>query len=157
MPAVYAAGSLSLAVLEVLVHVDTDLISNDFVAFAVDIANDLPSKSIILDELPENWRDEYPPEYCRQLGDRWLRAGTAAILWVPSAIIPNETNAILNPRHEDFRELAIYPAESFQFDHRLWRPVPLRHPGRRQAVARQVSRQRSGEVSISDKRSPGMT
>ena len=122
MPAMYAAGSLSLAVLEVLVHVDTDLLSNDFVAFAVDIPEELPSESIILDELPKNWRDEYPPEYCCQLGNQWLQAGTTAILWVPSAIVPNETIALLNPRHQDFGQLVIHPAESFQFDHR-----PRRH------------------------------
>ena len=121
LSAVYVAGSLSLAALEVLVHVDTDLVPNDFVAFAVDIPEELPSESISLSELPENWRDEYPSEHCRRQGDEWLLTGSTAVLWVPSAIIPNETNAILNPRHQDFGQLGIHPADSFQFDHRLWR------------------------------------
>ena len=66
-PAVYTAATQSLAALEVLVHVDTDLVPNDFVVFAVDIPNALGIEQITLADLPPGWRDEYPPLTCQTL------------------------------------------------------------------------------------------
>lgn len=117
----YAAATLSLAALEILVHVDTDLISNDFVAFAVDVSDGVAIERISPSELPSNWREEYPPLGCQALGGDWLDQLRSAVLAVPSAVIPDETNYILNPEHADFANLLVHPPEIFTFDQRLWR------------------------------------
>lgn len=119
-PAVYTAATQSLAALEILVHVDTDLAPNDFVVFAVDI----PGKRFVEyndpNVLADDWRDRQPPLACQALGSAWLKENKTPVLAVPSAIIPEETNYILNPRHPKFSKLIISPLKPFLFDQRLW-------------------------------------
>lgn len=119
--AVYAAATQSLAALEILVHVDTDLVANDYVAFAVDIPDGIAVERIGSADLPPNWREAYPPLACQAVGGAWLERGRSAVLAVPSAIIPFETNYILNPNHPDFAALRVQPPTAFTFDQRLWR------------------------------------
>ena len=119
--AIYTAATQSLAALEILVHVDTDLAPNDFVAFAVEIPDVIVIDKISSTDLPANWREEYPPACCQLLGGNWLNHGKAAVLSVPSAVIPDENNFILNPLHPDFEKLNIQQAVAFSFDRRLWR------------------------------------
>lgn len=118
--AVYTASSLSLAALEILVHADSDLLGNEFLAFAVDIPEDLAVERLELSGLPASWREEYPPLACRGLGGAWLERGGSAVLAVPSAVVPVETNYLLNPDHADFARLRIQAPTVFQFDARLW-------------------------------------
>jgi RES domain-containing protein len=53
-------------------------------------------------------------------GSEWLRSGRAAVLEVPSVLVPGETNLLLNPAHVDFKRLRIARARAFSFDPRLW-------------------------------------
>lgn len=119
--AVYTASSLSLAALEILVHADSDLLGNEYLAFAVDIPEDVAVECLEVSGLPASWREEYPPLACRDLGGAWLARGEAAVLAVPSAVIPVETNYLLNPAHADFARLRIQAPTVFRFDARLWR------------------------------------
>lgn len=121
-PAVYTAATLSLAALEMLAHVDTDLLPDGFSAFALDI----PDEDIRIDrlssaDLPPDWRYAYPPASCQAIGSKWLGQGGSAVLAVPSAIIPEENNYILNPRQPDFARIKSLPPITFTFDSRLWR------------------------------------
>ncbi len=119
---VYTAATLSLAALEILVHVDTDLLPNNFIAFAVDIPDEsIAIESITCNELAANWREIYPPITCQAIGERWLAHGKSAVLAVPSAVIVEENNFLLNPAHPDFSTLTIHTPSAFQFDARLWR------------------------------------
>jgi len=118
--AIYTAATQSLAALEILIHVDTDLVPNGYVAFAVDIPGEVVER-LTLADLPSDWRESYPPVACQALGGIWLEQGRSAVLAVPSAIIPSETNYILNPKHADFAGLHMQPPQHFSFDQRLWR------------------------------------
>ncbi|MSQ72062.1 MAG: RES domain-containing protein [Betaproteobacteria bacterium] len=117
--AVYLSSTLSLAALEIFVHLGDDAARLDFVYFEVGIPASLPVTT--LTRRPKGWRDEPPTNASMCLGDRWLRAGTAALLQVPSAIVPSESNLILNPRHPDSARLRIAAARVFQFDPRMWK------------------------------------
>lgn len=119
--AVYAASTQSLAALEILAHVDTDLVPNDFIAFAVDIPDEIATECVALADLAPNWREAYPPLSCQTLGSTWIEQCRSAVLAVPSAIIPTETNYIFNPEHPDFVSLLVHPPTAFTFDQRLWR------------------------------------
>ena len=57
--------------------------------------------------------------YCQSLGDEWIRKGETAVLQVPSVIIPEEYNFLLNPQHPQFYKLSIVQIEDFNFDDRL--------------------------------------
>ena len=73
-----------------------------------------------LQELPPNWRSEPPPPETQRLGTEWAKRDTAAVLRVPSVIIPSEDNFLANPQHPDFGKLLIDPPQPFTFDSRLW-------------------------------------
>ena len=117
--AVYLSSALSLAAMEIFVHLGDDAARLEYVYFNVEIP---ASVSILsLTRKPKGWRNEPPTEASMRVGDRWLKDGNSALLEVPSAIIPSETNLILNPLHPDTSKLKIGVARVFQFDPRMWK------------------------------------
>ena len=116
----YTAAHLSLAVLEVLVHVsaETDLPA-DLVAISADLPDDLAIEHVRMEELPPDWRRTPAPPMLAERGTAWLTATRTAVLAVPSAVIPGETNYILNPAHPDFCRVIAQRAERFDLDPRL--------------------------------------
>jgi len=62
------------------------------------------------------------------IGERWLRPSTSVVLSMPSAVMPNERNFVLNPAHPDFGELTIHSSEPFSFDPRMWKTSGERLP-----------------------------
>ncbi len=118
---VYTAESLSLSALELLVHSDADLLPSNFVAFEVTIPDTLPIERIELTALPDRWREIPAPLELAALGAAWLSAQKTAVLAVPSAVVPQEGNVLLNPAHPDFAQLSISPPQPFSFDPRLWK------------------------------------
>ncbi len=73
--------------------------------------------------LPSDWRAEPVPESTQKIGDAWIAAAKTAILAVPSALYPEETNYVLNPAHPDFPKIEISTAEPFAFDPRMARLI----------------------------------
>lgn len=115
---VYLAATQSLAALEILVHVDRELLAQAYVTFAVDIPSEV-IETLAFDKLPAHWQGAYPPTTCQQIGQHWLDQQRTAALAVPSAIIPEEINYLLNPQHHDYRQIQIHPSMPFHFDARL--------------------------------------
>lgn len=116
-PVVYAASSRSLAVLENLVHLDfpvAHLLALFRVEFPGGMITTLPPKS-----LPADWRVDPPAGSTQILGDQWLDDARACVLAVPSAVIPEEVNYVLNPAHPDFAKIKISKPELFTLDPRL--------------------------------------
>lgn len=70
-------------------------------------------------KLPKDWRHEPPPPSIQRLGDAWIMAGASVILGVPSVIVPNELNYLINPKHPDFSKITIERPTDFKFDPRL--------------------------------------
>jgi RES domain-containing protein len=124
--AVYAAENRALAVLEALVHTTPRRIPPDLVLLTITIPEDAAQASWAEEDLPSVWR-EVGADAARDRGTGWLGARTAALLWVPSAVLPAERNAILNPAHPDHPRARITGQESFAFDARL---LALRGPSR---------------------------
>ena len=114
---VYASQYKSLAALEQLVHL-SPRIERRFKAFSFHFPDSVID-TISRRDLPKDWREEPPPPSTQQLGDAWLHRASSAILAVPSIIIPEELNYLLNPAHPDFKKIAIGKAEEFTFDPRL--------------------------------------
>lgn len=119
--AVYTSGSRALCLLETLVHLD--------------LAEPLPDFSLVSVEVAEQDIEIAPPSLVDDLadvaitrphGDHWLRRCRSLALAVPSVIVPQETNFILNPAHPLFLNLRPGPPQPFSFDNRLFlapRPV----------------------------------
>ena len=121
LPVVYTSSSLSLATLEVLVHLeDPELLANLFSWIPLEIPDDLVEW---LDPatLPPAWLNDEPGPASRSAGDGWLKSRGCAALAVPSVVTPGEWNFLLNPAHPDFPKFLPGPASSFRPDPRLIR------------------------------------
>lgn len=117
----FTSATLSLAALERFVNTDPDLEPDELVAIAVDIEANIAIETVALADLPPDWRTYPAPPGLVEIGERWFRGSTSAILSVPSAVIPSERNFILNPLHVDFGRLTVQPAKVFSFDPRMWK------------------------------------
>ena len=121
IPAVFASATLSLAALERFVHTDSDIEGIDLAAIGMDIDASVGIDHMGVDDLPRDWR-VYPAPYAlTAVGDRWLRAGRAAVLSIPSVVIPHERNFIINPLHRSVARLVPQVVERFSFDPRMWK------------------------------------
>jgi RES domain-containing protein len=118
---VYTSLTLSLAALEMLVHVDGDTAPADLVAVSAHLPAGLAVEHLAPTALPAGWRAFPAPEACRDLGSAWAAAGSAPALAVPSVVVPREWNLLLNPRHPDLARIEIGTPEPFSFDPRLWK------------------------------------
>ncbi len=120
-PVVYLGGTLSLAALETFVHLAPEDARLTLVAIEVVVPDKLRIEKLGADELPDNWRAEPPPHTAQALGLDWVKRNEAALLRVPSVIVPRESNYLLNPRHPAFAKLKILPPVPFGFDNRMWK------------------------------------
>jgi len=114
---VYTSATRSLAALETLVHLNPPVMFN-YRIIRIEF-DEAWVERLPLAALPSDWRTEPPPLSTRQLGDAWARSSRTAILAVPSVIIPEETNYVLNPAHPDFKKITICKPAPFTFDPRL--------------------------------------
>lgn len=115
--AVYTSGTLSLAALETLVHLNPP-IALPYLVYPVEFDAKLVHRPDPA-SLPSGWRSSPVPAVIQRVGDQWLEKMISVVLAVPSAIIPQETNYILNPAHRDFRKIRIMKPDRFVFDSRL--------------------------------------
>lgn len=116
---IYLAGSESLAILEVLVHLESAHQINHYALFSVDI----DEKEMMLLEtqnLPKNWQEDPAPSETADLGDEWLLSRSSLALCVPSSIVTREKNYLVNVNHPNFSQLLASIVElEFTMDSRL--------------------------------------
>jgi len=121
---VYTSASASLAVLEYLVHLDPEDAPPDLILVPADIAPAVVIRELRMAELPADWRSLPASDALARMGTSWARRLESAVLSVPSAVVPEERNYLLNPAHPQFREIAFGPARPFAFDPRMWTTRP---------------------------------
>lgn len=118
---VYVSSSLSLATLEVLVHLeDPEAFDRLFSWVPVEIPHD-SVETVNPTTLAIGWNHDEAGPVSRAVGDAWLRSMRSAALAVPSVITPGEWNYMLNPGHSDFPRIQIGPFQRFRPDQRLFR------------------------------------
>lgn len=114
-PMLYAAEHLSLACLEVLVHLDKGQLPRDYVWSKTE-----------LPQLPEVLRLAIPSSVtaCQSAGEAWIRDRSQLAVKVPSVIVPEEFNVLLNPNHAGFPSVTWNEPRPFFFDPRLFVSEP---------------------------------
>lgn len=119
---VYASLSLSLAVLEVFVHMTaTAAEPEDYVSVAVDLGVDeRHAERVDLASLPQGWNQLELPEL-KALGDAWALSRRSLALLVPSVVVEGEWNVLINPLHSDAKKLAVQTPRPFHFDQRMFK------------------------------------
>jgi RES domain-containing protein len=116
---VYTAATRALACLENVVHRSGEGLNDQFRVLVIDIPDDLPIEEIKPAQLPAGWEKASSYSVCQPLGDAWYEQRQAAVLRVPSSIIPQESNYVLHTRHPDFKRIRIVAWEEFSFDNRI--------------------------------------
>jgi len=116
--AVYASATKSLAVLEVLVHLDVGRTLPRLVAITCDVDAKLVER-LAEGLLQRHWRTSRGLLGTQQIGDGWLTSGHALALAVPSVVVPEELNYLLNPAHPAFGRLRFGRAMPFLLDPHL--------------------------------------
>lgn len=124
---VYTAGSQSLATLEILVHLEDSALLNSFSIFSIECderyvlpLDDYLQYSSEPDFILSKSRLKKPPSFqTRTVGDNWVKSNDSLLVAVPSAVIPSETNYLINPYHPDLEKLKIGEPQPFPFDERL--------------------------------------
>jgi RES domain-containing protein len=116
---VYLADHPASALVEVMVHleIDPEDLPTHYQLLGIEVPDGVAVTALAESELPDGWRQQIAVTRAR--GDEWLRAGATALLRLPSAIVPEATNYLLNPAHADAARISIASALSAPFDPRL--------------------------------------
>lgn len=117
-PVVYAAGHAALAVLEALVWTDPEDLPDDLRLYEIEIVGRPRPAVVHAADLPPDWT-VVGSAACIAVGDHWLAEGTRLALRVPSAILPEESNLLINPLHPAAKDLRVVDSRPFRFDVRL--------------------------------------
>lgn len=115
---VYLSSSISLALLEVLVHLDSSPLLAAYSLIRVDFDQSLVER-LDKSKLPENWASSPAPIEAQEIGDLWIKELRSPVLTVPSAIVRQEDNYLLNPMHPEFHRITIGEPSHFELDFRL--------------------------------------
>jgi RES domain-containing protein len=114
----YASESRALAVLEYTVNVNINKIPRALSITTIDTGK-AAIRRILESELPGDWKKSPAPGSTQNFGTNMLLKSTRAILKIPSCIVPEEFNFILNPAHPDFKKIKILEIGDFVYDIRI--------------------------------------
>ena len=113
---VYAAGSRALAVLEMLVHLNGPSRALPYCILSLEIDDSLVA---VAKAVPQGWKANPAGRASQQIGHEWLKANRSAALLVPSVIIPQEQNLLLNPLAPGFDTVRVTEEQELRLDQRL--------------------------------------
>lgn len=114
----YTAEHISLAALEMLVHLNFNEVPFSFHLLSIFIPDSLSTTEIKRTKLKSSWEND--EEYTIYMGNEFIRLKEAACMKVPSAVVSEEHNYLFNPLHSDFKNIYINSAKHFDFDKRLF-------------------------------------
>jgi len=115
----YVAESRALALLEVLVHVTLENLPSDYVMVEIEIEEGVPQRLIEVNSLKKNWNVFPHLANTQKLGDDFIRKQENLLCKVPSAVVEQEYNYLINPFHADFKKVKAVGLKSFPVDDRL--------------------------------------
>ena len=113
----YTSQFISLSILESLVHLKIKEIPSTQYLLHIELPDDIEIAEISYKKIKINWREE--TEYTQWLGNNFLQNNQSLIMKVPSAIVPQESNILLNPMHARFKKVKIVLSELLELDKRL--------------------------------------
>lgn len=124
VPVVYTSAHISLAFLELLVNADVAQLQETYKIIEIELDEKALIDHIKNKDLPFGWRAGHQTEGLQDLGTTWLRRNSSLVLEVPSAVIPYESNYLINPLHPDFHLAEINEIKDLDIDRRfLWEKI----------------------------------
>jgi RES domain-containing protein len=117
-PMLYTCQSRALAAMELAVHISLGTIRNDFTIMTIEVP-DTSIHQISVKDLPENWNQFPFPGSTQKIGTAWLNRNQELVLKVPSVVIEDDNNYLINPMHPEFKNVKVIDSKIFEFDTRL--------------------------------------
>ena len=118
---VYTSETRALATVEFLVHVSLSDAPRGLMISTIEIPDKIVPQEVPRGSLPRGWRDYPPPRSVADLGTQWAKAKKSLLLRVPSAIVEQEYNILINPLHSEMAHVVLKDVAAFEFDKRLVR------------------------------------
>jgi RES domain-containing protein len=118
IPMLYVSEHISLAVLEMLVNNQFKDFSIELSLLRISIPDTIEIKEIKLNKLKAKWNEDF--SYSKFIGNEFIKSMTNLVLKVPSAVITEEHNYLINPLHADFKKIKIADTKQFKTDERLF-------------------------------------
>ncbi len=118
---VYSSTTIALATLETLAHLGDNISIRNAFLIQIDVPQSVWQKREIIkeNELPKTWVAEPPGSTTIGIGDDWLATNLAPLLLVPSVIVPEEYNVLINPLHPHAKRLTAAVLRQYVYDPRL--------------------------------------
>ena len=118
-PMIYTSGSRALCILELWANYGSDLVPKDFVWVEMEIPKTLKIDRVLLTKAPPDWQSFPHPNSTKEIGDQFVLGNKKLVLEVPSSLVPQEHNFLINPTHLDVKKIKILKSEPLQMDLRL--------------------------------------
>lgn len=117
IPCLYMAESRALAVLEFSVNVNLARLLRNLSMVEIEIPDDI--LALPIPQLPGNWKDAPAPAETKDLGTGLLSAASHAVIKVPSTVVPEEYNYLVNPNHPFGKTCRVLSRKDFVYDVRI--------------------------------------
>ena len=116
---IYCAETIALALLENMVRRQGVGFNSDFKIMFIQIPDILKITNIELKSLPNGWRDFRDYSFCQTIGNRWYDEGKTPLLRVPSAVLPEAFNIVINTNHTDYNKIKLIETTDLIPDERI--------------------------------------
>ena len=116
---IYTGESIAIATRETLVHTSS-VVPPDLVVVRVGLPDPYTAETAAPRNLPRDWNSVPPRPGSMNFGTQWARANRSLVLYVPSVVIPEALNGVLNPTHPEFSAVELTIEREFQYDPRLF-------------------------------------
>lgn len=115
---VYFASSRAMAIMELLVHLSGNDLDRDYTLAVFDVPDD-KIEQVAIKDLPNNWKEYEAESLLKAIGNQFITDGSKLVLKVPSVLVEEENNILMNPNHEDADKVKLISKRIFKFDRRL--------------------------------------
>lgn len=116
---IYTSETRALALLEHMANIGREVYMNSFFSIRTIYIPEECILKISLSDLPSNWRERPPPVSTREFGSRLIESKESLAYFLPSIVIPQEFNILIDPIHPDIKKLRIVKDQLLNFDMRL--------------------------------------
>jgi RES domain-containing protein len=116
---IYAGGTVAIAALEKYVHTE-GVVPADLVLVRIDFPENCSQEVATAADLPVGWNLVPPGSASMDFGSTWAQENRSLVLRVPSALVPEESNVVLNPRHLEFASVTMTILRPFAYDDRMY-------------------------------------
>lgn len=117
---VYTSESRALCTTEIAVHTPLGNLPLDYELISIEIPDTIKIQELDLKDLPADWKSIPHSHATQEIGDSFVSDGIYPVLRVPSAVVQDEFNYLVNPRHLESQKIKVKAIEPFNFDERLF-------------------------------------